>query len=202
MQKLAIALLGASAFLSSAAIAQTAPVIAVPSSGNATLRVGTEVPLKLSEELTTKDKKLKVGQRVRLETAANVMVQDVVVIPAGTPAVAEIIDVRNQGGWGKSGHFGGRVLYLTVNGRQVRMSGAFDDKGTAGGVGAVAAASLFLPAGFLVKGTNARMEVGTPVKGFIDEDVPLAIAATGPAPLAVSGQAEPAVIPVSAVQAK
>lgn len=96
MKKVAIALLSAWVLVPGAASAQavTAP-IAAPAGGNAVLRVGTEVPLRLAEALTTKGKALKVGQRVRLETAENVMVQNVVVIPAGSPAVGEIIDVRN-----------------------------------------------------------------------------------------------------------
>lgn len=56
---------------------------------------------------------------------------------------------------------------LTVNGRQVRLSSAFDDKGNAGGIGAVAAAAVLLPAGFFMKGTNASMAVGTPLRGSL-----------------------------------
>lgn len=164
----------------------TAPVFA-PVNGNAVLRTGTEVPLRLAEELTTKGKKLRVGQRVRLETSAPVIVQGVTVIPAGSPAVGEITDVRNKGGWGKSGHFGGRVLSVSANGRQIRLSGAFDDKGKAGGVGAVAVSALiFAPAGFFMTGTSAHLPVGSPVKGFVDEDVPLALSASAAAPMTVS----------------
>jgi hypothetical protein len=148
------------------------------------------VPLRLSEELTTKGKQLRVGQRFRLETAAPVLVQGVTVIPVGSPAVGELTDVRNKGMWGRSGHFAARVLYVTVNGRQIRLSGAFDQKGTAGGVGAVAvSAVVFAPAGFFMTGTSAKLPVGTPVKGFVDEDVPLTIAAAEPAPLTVGAPA-------------
>lgn len=181
--------------------AETAPV-AAPSTSNAVLRVGTEVPLKLSEELTTKGKKLRVGQRFQMETAAAVVVQGVTVIPVGSPAVGEITDVRNKGMWGKSGHLSARILYVTVNGRQIRLSGAFDDKGVAGGVGAAAVSAIvFLPAGFFMTGTSARVPLGAPVKGFVDEDVPLSIAAGGVAPLAVSVPAAPvaeAVTPATA----
>lgn len=162
-----------------------APVVA-PASNTAVLRVGTEVPLRLSEELTTKGKKLRVGQRFRMETAENVLVQGVVVIPAGSAAVGQITDVRNKGMWGKSGHLAGRVLYVTVNGRQIRLSGAFDDKGVAGGIGAVAVSAIvFAPAGFFMTGTSAKVPVGAPVKGFVDEDVPLSLAAATAQPLVV-----------------
>jgi len=162
-----------------------APIQAQATS-NAVLRVGTEVPVRLLEELTTKGKKLRVGNRFRLETSEPIMVQGVVVIPVGSPVVGEITDVRNKGMWGKSGHLGARLLYVTVNGRQIRMSGAFDDKGVAGGVGAVAVSAIvFLPAGFFMTGTSAHVPAGTVIKGFVDEDVQLAIQAAAPPPLAV-----------------
>jgi hypothetical protein len=169
--------------------------IASPVMASATLRVGTEVPLRLSEELTTKGKKLRVGQRFHLETSEPVMVQGVNVVPVGSPAVGEITDVRNKGMWGKSGHFGARILYMTVNGRQVRLSGAFDDKGVAGGIGAVAvSAIIFLPAGFFMTGTSALVPAGSIVKSFVDEDVPLAMPVAAQAPLVVGAAATPLVV--------
>ena len=163
----------------------TAPISA-PVTTNAILRVGTEVPVRLLEELTTKGKKLRVGQRFRMETSEPVMVQGVTVIPVGSPVVGEITDVRNKGMWGKSGHLGARVLYVTVNGRQIRLSGSFDDKGVAGGVGAVAVSAIvFLPAGFFMTGTSARVPAGSTLKAFVDEDVQLALQSATPPPLVV-----------------
>jgi len=151
-----------------------APVASAPTM--AVLRAGTEIPLRVSEELTTKGKKLRVGSRFRLETSEPVIVQGVTIIPVGSPAMGEITDVRNKGMWGKSGHLTARLLYVTANGRQVRLSGGFDDKGVAGGIGATAVAAIvFLPAGFFMTGTSAKIPMGTVVKGFIDEDVPLSI---------------------------
>jgi len=166
--------------------------IAAPATTTAILRVGTEVPLRLVEQLTTKGKKLRVGQRFHLETSEPVMVQGVNVIPVGSPAVGEITDIRNKGMWGKSGHLGARILYVTVNGRQIRLSGAFDDKGVAGGVGAAAVSALvFLPAGFFMTGTSALVPSGTIVKSFVDEDVPLAMPVAAQAPLQVGAPAAP-----------
>jgi hypothetical protein len=169
----------------------TAPaVIAAPATTSAILRVGTEIPLRLSEELTTKGKKLRVGQRFHLETSEPVLVQGVNVIPVGTPAVGEITDVRNKGMWGKSGHLSARILYLTVNGRQIRLSGAFDDKGVAGGVGAVAVSAIvFAPAGFFMTGTSAKVPAGSVVKSFVDEDVPLSMPVAAQAPMQVPAPA-------------
>lgn len=178
-----------------------APIAAAPST-TAVLRSGTEVPVRLLEELTTKGKKLRVGHRFRMETSEPVVMQGVTVIPAGSPAMGEITDVRNKGMWGKSGHLGARILYTTVNGRQIRLSGAFDDKGVAGGVGAAAVSAIvFLPAGFFMTGTSAKVPAGTIVKGFVDEDVPLTFASEA-APLTVGGPAEPVAVSTPAAQPK
>jgi len=164
--------------------------IATPAFTSAVLRVGTEVPLRLTQELTTKGKQLRVGNRFHLETAEPVTVQGVNVIPVGSPAVGEITDVRNKGMWGKSGHLAARILYVTVNGRQIRLSGAFDDKGVAGGIGAVAmSAIVFAPAGFFMTGTSAHVAAGTTVKSFVDEDVPLSMPVAQQAPMLVAGPA-------------
>jgi hypothetical protein len=181
-----------------APVAAPAAPIAAPVITNAILRVGTEVPLRLSQELTTQGKKLRVGARFHLETSEPVMVQGVNVIPVGSPAVGEITDIRNKGMWGKSGHLGARILYVTVNGRQIRLSGAFDDKGVAGGVGAVAVSAIvFLPAGFFMTGTSARVPAGTIIKSFVDEDVPLAMPVAAQAPLAVGASAPMTVQPAT-----
>lgn len=83
-----------------APVAAPAPVpIAPPVQANAVLRIGTELPLRLLEELTTQGKRLRVGNRFRLETSEPVIVNGVTVIPAGSPAVGEITDVRNKGMW-------------------------------------------------------------------------------------------------------
>lgn len=175
-----------------AAQAATAAPISAPATTSAILRTGTEVPLRLDEELTTKHKQVRVGQRFHMSVSEPVMVNGVTVIPVGTPAIGEVTEVRNKGMWGKSGHLAARILYLTVNGRQIHMSGTFDDKGVAGGVAAAVVSGLvFLPAGFFMTGTSAVVPAGSTVKGFIDEDVPLNIAAAPQAPLTVGAPAAP-----------
>lgn len=53
-----------------------APIMAIQpvSNANAVLRTGTPVVLKLDEELTTKDKKLKLNQHFQMEVSENVVV--------------------------------------------------------------------------------------------------------------------------------
>ncbi len=204
------AIIGAlSACVSGMALAQTTAVAPVPQQamivGNASgpvLRIGTQIPVRTRTELTTKNKALRVGQRFDVETAEPVMLDGRVVIPVGTPGVGEVTSVRNKGMWGKSGHFDVRLLSLRVGDRQIRISGIADDKGKAGGGGAAAVSALvFLPAGFFMTGTSARLPAGTIITASLDEDVPVAFAGNpAPAPL-VAVAAAPSVAPAPAAAA-
>ncbi len=201
------------ALFSTAAIAQSQPITTtspisntvtssvipqIASVGQAVLRTGTEVPLRLSEQLTTKNKAVRVGQRFRMTVAEDVKVDGQTVIPVGSPAVGEITDVRNKGMWGKSGHIGAQILYVQVNGRQIRLNGTFDDKGVTGTAGVVAAIAFIPIAGFFTTGTSANIPSGGSVKGFVGEDVPLSFsAATAPVPLTVAPAAAPMSVPVA-----
>lgn len=135
------------------------------------LRAGTEIPLIMREELTTKKKKLRVGQRFQMEVSENVTANGVIVIPSGTPAMGEITEVRNKGMWGKSGYIGARVVSLRLGDRHVRLTGNFDDKGVTGTGGVVAAVAFVPIAGFFTTGTSAFIASGAGVKGFLDEDI-------------------------------
>lgn len=189
-----VALTGALLFLVPvSAQAQSSPAaMTVGGPQGAVLRTGTKVPLKLSEQLTTKGKALRPGQRFNMEVAEAVLVSGQTVIPLGAPAVGEIADARNKGMWGKSGRLSAQILYVTVNGRQIKLTGTFDDKGHAGGGAAVATSALvFAPAGFFMTGTSAKVAIGTPVMGFVGEDVPLAFAG--------EANAQPLTVPVTPV---
>lgn len=151
--------------------AVTQAAVVLPNAQENILRAGLEVPLKTREELTTKKKALRVGQRFQMEVASNVESGGVVVIPAGTPAIGEITEVRNKGMWGKSGYINARVVSLRLGDRNVRLSGTFDDKGVTGTGGVVAAIALVPIAGFLTTGTSAFIPLGANVKAFLDEDL-------------------------------
>ena len=171
-----------------APIAPQAPATAtiLPSPADNMIHVGTPISLKLMEQVTTKEKQTHVGQRINLEVSEAVELAGHVVIPVGTPAVGEITEVRNKGMWGKSGHLTAQVRYLRLGSRQIRISGTFDEKGTTGTAGVVAAVAFVPIAGFFMTGTSADLPVGLPVKAFIDEDLPVAFNAPAtPAPLVV-----------------
>lgn len=171
-----------------AVAATAAPIVEAPTD-NAILRAGTPVALRLMEEVTTKKKSARIGQRFTLEVTAPVEVNGVQVIPAGTPAWGEITGVRNKGMWGKSGKLDARLLFMRVNGRQIRLTGSFDDKGVTGTAGVVGAIALIPIAGFFTTGTSALLPKGGAVNGFVDEDVVLAFKQAAPQPLQVAAAA-------------
>lgn len=212
MIKSKIALSGALLILSTPSFAQMSAVTPAPTPAPApapsvmpqaaavtqiVLRAQTPVILRMSEELTTKKKKLRVGHRFNLEVAEPVMLEGSTVIPAGAPATGEITEVRNKGMWGKSGYIGAQLVQLRVGDRTIRLSGSFDDKGVTGTGGVVAAIALLPIAGFFTTGTSAVIPMGAQIKGYIGEDVQMNVAAAPAA--AVAAPASPsAVLPVAA----
>lgn len=182
---------------------QAAPASVAPASTQATiisapvasiLRAGTEVPLRMEEALDSNNKSLREGQQVRMSVASDVRLGTAVIIPAGSPATAEITDLRRKGMWGKSGRIAARVLNVRVGDRLIRLTGTFDDKGVTGTAGVVAAIAFVPIAGFFMTGTSAKIPAGGGVKGFLDEDLQVAMP-SAPAPMVVPAAAPIAVAP-------
>lgn len=142
------------------------PVILAPANGSV-IQSGTEVVLKLREELTTDKKKLKAGYRFQMEVAEPVRLNNQIIIPPGTPAIGEVTEVRNKGMWGKSGYIEARAISMRIGGRTIRLSGSFDDKGAAG-------TEIIPVVGFFTSGRSATIASGSTVKAFLDEDIVVA----------------------------
>ena len=172
-----------------------------PDSASRVLRGGAQIRVRFLHEITTEDKASKVGDRPRMEVAENVTVDGVTVIPQGTPVTGELTAVRNKGMWGKSGKIEGRVLNLSLNGRTIRMSGAFDDKGVTGTAAVVGAVLLIPVVGFFVTGTSARIPAGGQISSYVDEDIVFTVTpAAAPVPMQVAAPVpvEPAPAPSTA----
>lgn len=138
------------------------------------LRAGAPVPVVLSQALTTKGKKLKVGQPVQLEVAQDVMLNGRVVIPARSPVEGVLTHVRNKGMWGKSGAIELAIRSVAINGTTVRLKGDMDSRGETGTAGVVGSLVVLPVAGFFVTGTSAEMPLNMPGRAFLDEDIALA----------------------------
>ena len=141
------------------------------------LRAGAPIPVALSEALTTKGKNLKVGQRVQLEVAQDVLLNGRVVVPARSPVEGVLTHVRNKGMWGKSGAIQLQIKSVNINGNTIRLKGDMDSRGDTGTAGVVGAIVAFPIAGFFVTGTSADMPLNMPGRAFLDQDITLAPAA-------------------------
>lgn len=163
----------------------SAPVIIAPAqnvtmipqqAASDVLRAGSPVPVALSEFLTTKGKALKVGQRVRLEVAQDIMVNGRLAIPARSPVEGVLTEVRNKGMWGKSGAIRLHINSVNINGTPIRLTGDMDTRGQTGTAGVVGAIVVLPIAGFFVTGTSAEMALNMPGRAFLDQDIALAAA--------------------------
>jgi hypothetical protein len=156
-----------------AAQAQNVAIVQEQVVGNI-LRAGSPVPVVLSESLTTKGKGLKVGQRVQLEVAQDILLNGRVVIPARSPVEGVLTHVRNKGMWGKSGAIHLTIKAVNINGSNIRLKGDMDSRGETGTAGVVGAIAIMPVAGFFVTGTSAEMPLNMPGRAFLDQDVALA----------------------------
>lgn len=137
------------------------------------LRAGAPVPVVLSQFLTTKGKGLKVGQRVQLEVAQDVLLNGRVVIPSRSPVEGVLTHVRNKGMWGKSGAIQLQIKSVNINGTSIRLKGDMDSRGETGTAGVVGAIVVLPLAGFFVTGTSAEMPLNMTGRAFLDQDIAL-----------------------------
>ena len=163
---------------------QNVAVVQEQAAGNV-LRAGAPVPVALSEYLTTKGKRLKVGQRVQLEVAQDVLLNGRVVIPARSPVEGVLTEVRNKGMWGKSGGIHLQIKSVNINGTSIRLKGDMDSRGETGTAGVVGAIVVLPVAGFFVTGTSAEMPLNMPGRAFLDQDIALAPPVAASLPLTV-----------------
>lgn len=177
-----------------AAQGQNVMVVQEQVAGNV-LRAGAPVPVALSEFLTTKGKRLKVGQRVQLEVAQDVLLNGRVVIPARSPVEGVLTEVRNKGMWGKSGGIHLQIKSVNINGTNIRLKGDMDSRGETGTAGVVGAIVVLPVAGFFVTGTSAEMPLNMPGRAFLDQDIALAPAPLPAAMVPAPVQAVPAMAP-------
>ncbi len=132
------------------------------------LRQGTQVALTVVSPVNTKEDR--VGKRVELQVADDIMVNNKMVLAKGTPAFGELTLSKKSGSFGKSGKMAGRVLYIKNGNENIPVTGNFDDRGKSGTgatVGVAVVAGVFLA---FVKGKNAVLEAGTEMTATVERD--------------------------------
>jgi len=130
---------------------------------------GTAVRLYLKDDLDSK--KSKEDDPIRFEVREDVMVGNVVVIPAGTMAQGHITRVSHRGMAGRSGKLGFSVDYVTApDGAKIPLAASPNLKGGEDGRVTAAATAAYGPAALLRRGWNADIRKGTMLNAYVDGD--------------------------------
>jgi hypothetical protein len=174
--------------------ASAIPVVGIAPTSAPThaLASGTEIFVKLNQELSSKH--VEEGEMFGLTVSHDVMLGQYVVIPKGTPAVGEITWKTGRAVFGKSGKMNVELRYVDLNGRRLPISGKFRQEGEGSTIAAVGAVVLAAPLLFIT-GKSARIPEGRELKGYTSEAIAVTLpegAVIGAASVAASAPATPA----------
>jgi hypothetical protein len=152
------------------AVAAPAPAAPAPAA-KVTLKEGTDVKLKFSDNLSSKT--AAEGDPVNLVLDEDLKVADVVVARAGAKATGTITHAKKAGMMGKAGELNMRLEHLKVGDQRVKLRGSKGKEGEGKEGTAVALTVLFGPIGLIKHGKNVDVKAGTPITAYVDEDTPL-----------------------------
>lgn len=169
------------ALLASPAIAQDASSMPIPvqaaRASNAVLPAGTEVQLRMAQELTTKGDGLQENDTFVMTVAQDVYHDGYIVIPRGSRATGRVTFLTSKGMFGKSGKMDIEMEYVEVAGRSIKLDGTYRQEGegnTLATVGGVVLVGVF---GGFITGKSARIPQGRELTAIIEEPVELALPA-------------------------
>ena len=107
-------------------------------------------------------KKVKKYQAVDFKTVENLIINGVVVIPAGTIGKGYVYEVQKPGGFGRKGVLRIAAYEIkTVNGIKVPLMKGLEGKGKTDGGAVAVAAAVSLVGGIFMKGSGVVYEPGT-----------------------------------------
>jgi len=157
-----------------AAAAQPELVVAAPAApadqpGAIVVAKDTMVRLMVLNEVNTNS--AKPGDRFVLRVDENVIVGGATVIPVGAKAYGEVTRVKSNGGAGKAGAVGAKLLYVELGEDRVPITGEDVSKGRKEGGGVVLASAIWGPFGLLMKGGPGKLKAGHIFNGYIPTDL-------------------------------
>ena len=138
-----------------------------PTQNYVVIEYGTEIKVLTKEKLTSK--KLKVGEKLSLEIAENIMIGGKLVVSKATPVYAVVIDSRRSGMLGRSGRL---AIYIEstslTNGETLKLRAGKGGK-DGDNMKSMFALSYLFGAGLLMKGTNGQLPANTILIAQVDE---------------------------------
>lgn len=139
--------------------------------GEAYIPKDTQLTVELTKELSSKTNRK--GESIQFKLVDNMLLNDVVVIPAGTIAEGHITKQKSSGMFGRAGKLEISVDSIqTVNGVTVPLT--YVGRIEAGSDGAVAVAALVsLVGGLFMKGANVKIPAGTKIAAKVEKDTDL-----------------------------
>lgn len=152
--------------------------IAPVKTGNAYIPEGTKLQIELTREISSK--KSKVGDLVPLRVVENLIINDVIVIPAGAKVRGVVTKARKAGGLGRGGKLEFQIVSVqTINGVKVPLQYTKYQHG-AGDGGAVAVfAVVSIIGGAFMKGKNVVFNEGMRFEAEVTADVDLNVPLDG-----------------------
>jgi predicted DNA-binding antitoxin AbrB/MazE fold protein len=139
-----------------------------------TLGEGTEVEIKLIEELDSKN--ARIGDPVRLRVNEDIYCENILVIREGTKVKASVTVAEKKGMLGKPGKVDFSLNSVTsIEGREIPLRAVKNNEGKNRQVGVVAGTLLLSPLFLLMKGKDVKIEAGKIFTAFIDDDINIEI---------------------------
>ena len=132
----------------------------------------TVISVMLTEEISSK--KISKGSPVPLVLKENLIVNDVIIAPAGTEVVGTVTKSSGNGFFGKSGDLKFSIDYFkTINGVKIPLKYVAEKKAHRENGAIAVAVALSLLGGFLMKGKNVSFDKGTVFDAMVTEDTDL-----------------------------
>ena len=150
------------------ATVKTSSVVA----GHAYIPKDTNINLELIDPISSK--KSKEGNTFRLKTIENILINDVVVIPANQEVLGTITKARKNGMLGRKGRLEFKIDSIkTINGVNVPLTAEVKGKGHSDNGAVAVAAAVSLVGGLFMKGTNIYYEPGQKFVAVVSTDTDL-----------------------------
>jgi hypothetical protein len=158
------------------AAAAAQPIVGTPAPF--ALRAGTPVPLVTATEVNSKTHRQ--GARFDLTVSEDVRVGDLVVIPKGAVATAEVAHHVASGALAKAGRLDIQLLFVTVGDRRIRLDGRQMAKGPGATSSPALTGVAIVAISSLLQGKSASIPAGTPITGYVHRDLPLSVSGSPP----------------------
>jgi hypothetical protein len=115
------------------------------------------------------------GDLFKLRVAADVKSGTTVVIPAGTPAVGQVVHAEKSHGGGKAGELILAARYVDLPQGQIKLHSSFGAAGKDRSGASMATSIAFGVFGFFVKGKEIEIPAGSPLSARVAMDTSIAV---------------------------